>query len=368
LQHWEGRGKEVTGELSQGAPGSGMEDTQRLLGVTLPPSPPLTNREVDPEADGFDSIHTHSQTAPENEEDIATAWRTSHEQHPIPSSSTRPSHDVPRPSLKDPLRHPLEDPNPISPSSVIEFEKGQDPPQDDEDLKPVMGVTKPFEIIRPSQQPLSVPKPPKSSYYMGPPLGPSVYGTPPVGQLGLHHPREIVRIERDYDNGELVQFSSAYPMELQGRITPTVFLETINVLNETLIKAYSVSGAAIYNVLAVLTLWISPLFIRSRYDKEMERLALIIDQLNAEIYNPVGLNILWPRKSAFLFVSGDSPHSFLKLLTSSSSSSLYTVGNRVLCTLHQTIFPILLSDISSPVMVPTLTKFTKIPSVPSFPT
>ncbi|KIJ33065.1 hypothetical protein M422DRAFT_174116 [Sphaerobolus stellatus SS14] len=178
------------------------------------------------------------------------------------------------------------------------MEKGLESRRNEE---PVLGVTKPFEIIR-SEHRLSTPKPPKSSYYMGPPAGPTAYFTPPVGQLGVHHPREIVRIERDYDYGELVQFSSAFPLELQGRITPTQFLETINVLNEGLIRAHSLSSAAFYNTLAVLTFWLSPLFIKDRYRREMEKLAYLIDALNAELYNPVGLNILWPRKSAFLFL------------------------------------------------------------------
>jgi hypothetical protein len=35
----------------------------------------------------------------------------------------------------------------------------------------------------------------------------------------------------------------------------------------------------------------------------MQRLEQLIGDLNAELYNPVGLNILWPRNVAFLFVS-----------------------------------------------------------------
>ena len=34
----------------------------------------------------------------------------------------------------------------------------------------------------------------------------------------------------------------------------------------------------------------------------MERLRYLFDDLNAGLYNPVGLNILWPRDVAFLFV------------------------------------------------------------------
>src|ERR1700722_1929446 len=59
---------------------------------------------------------------------------------------------------------------------------------------------------------------PKSAYYFGPPPADSAYGTPPIGQIGLHHPREILRIERDYTGGELIQFAPIYPLELAGRV------------------------------------------------------------------------------------------------------------------------------------------------------
>ena len=59
---------------------------------------------------------------------------------------------------------------------------------------------------------------PKSSYYFGPPGPGSAYGTRPIGQIGLHHPREILRIERDYSSGELTQFAPIYPLELEGRV------------------------------------------------------------------------------------------------------------------------------------------------------
>lgn len=36
--------------------------------------------------------------------------------------------------------------------------------------------------------------------------------------------------------------------------------------------------------------------------QEMARLRYLFDDLNAGLYNPVGLNLLWPRDVAFLFV------------------------------------------------------------------
>jgi len=143
---------------------------------------------------------------------------------------------------------------------------------------------------------------PKSSYYFGPPPSDSAFGTPPMGQIGVHHPREVIRIERDYTGGELVQFAPIYPLELEGRITPTHFLESINAMNELLISAHSLRRSFLDNTLAVLTLQLSRLFLTSHYEKEMQRLQCLIDGLNVELYNPVGLNILWPRNVAFLYL------------------------------------------------------------------
>jgi len=143
---------------------------------------------------------------------------------------------------------------------------------------------------------------PKSSYYFGPPPLGSAYGTNPVGRIGVHHPREILRIERDYTGGELIQFAPIYPLELEGRITPTQFLESINAINELLISAHSLRHSFFDNMLTVLTLQLSKLITTSHYEKEMQRLQYLFDDLNSGLYNPVGLNLLWPRKVAFLFL------------------------------------------------------------------
>jgi len=143
---------------------------------------------------------------------------------------------------------------------------------------------------------------PHSSYYFGPPPLDSAYGSPPIGQIGVHHPREILRVERDYTGGELIQFAPVYPLELEGRISPTQFLESINAINELLISAHSLRHSFFDNMLAVVTLQMSKLVLSTHYEKEMRRLERLIGDLNAELYNPVGLNIIWPRKVAFLFL------------------------------------------------------------------
>lgn len=60
---------------------------------------------------------------------------------------------------------------------------------------------------------------PKSSYYFGPPPVDSAYGTEPQGQFGVHHPREVLRIERDWSVGDIPQFTSSYPLELESRVS-----------------------------------------------------------------------------------------------------------------------------------------------------
>lgn len=41
--------------------------------------------------------------------------------------------------------------------------------------------------------------------------------------------------------------------------------------------------------------------------QELGRLRRVIDDLNATLFNPVGLNILWPGDVAFLYVSSSFP-------------------------------------------------------------
>ncbi|TFY66501.1 hypothetical protein EVG20_g4588 [Dentipellis fragilis] len=108
---------------------------------------------------------------------------------------------------------------------------------------------------------------PVSSYYFGPPPSDSAFGTDPIGQIGVHHPREIVRVERDYSGGDVVQFAPTYPLELEGRITPTQFLETVNAINELLIAAHSLRHSFVDNFLDIFTLHFSKLVMSSHYDR-----------------------------------------------------------------------------------------------------
>ncbi|GAA97568.1 uncharacterized protein L969DRAFT_44063 [Mixia osmundae IAM 14324] len=129
-----------------------------------------------------------------------------------------------------------------------------------------------------------------------------VFGTPPVGQIGKHKPREIVRIERDYTAGELPQFWSGFPIELEGRVTPTAHLQVMNKLNARLASAYDPYKSIFDNVLAVMTLYISTILTQGHYGREMAQFDKEIEEVNRTVYNPASLNLIDPRSVGYLFL------------------------------------------------------------------
>ena len=64
--------------------------------------------------------------------------------------------------------------------------------------------------------------PPHSAYPLSAnPSSMMHYGSDPTGTLGVHHPKEIVRIERDWSGpagGQVCQFYTSWVMELEGRV------------------------------------------------------------------------------------------------------------------------------------------------------
>jgi hypothetical protein len=62
--------------------------------------------------------------------------------------------------------------------------------------------------------------------------------------------------------------------------------------------------------------------------QEMKRLQRLIDDLNRQLFNLAGLNMLWPRKVGFLFVSRRRPFERFDYI-----DSIAKAGDRVLCEL-----------------------------------
>jgi hypothetical protein len=100
-----------------------------------------------------------------------------------------------------------------------------------------------------------------------------VFRTGPVGIIGKHRPREIVRIERDYAAGEtVVQYWAGSLPELDGRVTPTQHAQIVNELNGILASASNPYKSILDNVLAILSLYLSTFLYKSHFQKVRWRL------------------------------------------------------------------------------------------------
>jgi hypothetical protein len=137
---------------------------------------------------------------------------------PAPAHTPEPADRASAPflDLSTPLPSPGDEAGPSAPRRSIPAWEAVAPPADNNAGTFSSSDTRAFHTLRapPSARPLV----PKSSYYFGPPPPGAAFGTAPAGALGAHHPREVLRLERDYSGGELVQFSSAFPLELEGRV------------------------------------------------------------------------------------------------------------------------------------------------------
>ncbi|WVQ79493.1 hypothetical protein IAT38_001592 [Cryptococcus sp. DSM 104549] len=130
----------------------------------------------------------------------------------------------------------------------------------------------------------------------------SYFHQPVTGTIGRHLPKEVVRVERDWSGGEVCQFETSFPMELEGRIQPAQFTAFINTLNTHFTSAYAVGPTILDNVIAVASLWTSLLWRKSTFEKGLGEVEKAIREANEATFNPQGLNVLSPRDVALQFL------------------------------------------------------------------
>lgn len=110
------------------------------------------------------------------------------------------------------------------------------------------------------------------------------------------------RIERDFSTGEVIQFYPSMPPELEGRLASVDFSETINDINTILLSAQARGWALFDNALMLLTFYLSPYILGTRYHRQMKHLVTYLDTANASLFRPAGLNLVDPMKTAYLFL------------------------------------------------------------------
>jgi len=112
-----------------------------------------------------------------------------------------------------------------------------------------------------------------------------------------------VRIERDYSHGEICQFNVEFPPMLAGRIEKTIFLDTLNLINQQLYDAERISFMNFFDVLiSCLSIYTIDFCYKTTYEKKLRKLSNMIAEQNRIIYEPKGLHINDPRENAFLFL------------------------------------------------------------------
>ncbi|KAI7891484.1 Golgin subfamily A member 7/ERF4 [Mucor mucedo] len=117
-------------------------------------------------------------------------------------------------------------------------------------------------------------------------------------------PVKSIRIERDYSKADgITRFSTEYPAELEGKISVQEFAHTINEINKYMDYADRISWRIVLeNIMEILTIYISPIFISTHYQRAVRQLLLFIESENSNIYYPQSLSISDPVKAAFLFI------------------------------------------------------------------
>ncbi|WVQ75217.1 hypothetical protein IAR50_004829 [Cryptococcus sp. DSM 104548] len=130
----------------------------------------------------------------------------------------------------------------------------------------------------------------------------SYYHTPVTGVIGHHLPKEMVRIERNWNDGEVCQFDTVFPIELDNRIPPRTLSEFINTLNTQLKEAYRPLPNAVDNLIGIASLWTSLWWRESHFEKSLKVLEKCIQDANRDTFNPAGLNVLSPRDVALQFL------------------------------------------------------------------
>ncbi|SCV70742.1 BQ2448_3504 [Microbotryum intermedium] len=124
----------------------------------------------------------------------------------------------------------------------------------------------------------------------------------PRGIIGKTKPRMVLRVERDHSDGQTCQFCCDWISELEGRVTRKEFESTLNDMNAILASAHDPYRSILDNCCAILTFYLSPKLFPSHFAQSMREFDRILESANQIIYNPVGLNILPPRRTAFLFL------------------------------------------------------------------
>lgn len=104
-----------------------------------------------------------------------------------------------------------------------------------------------------------------------------------------------VFIQRDYTNGTQMCFQTKFPSELEGKIDPATFQETVNTLNRMYLEAETLNGKTYCeSCLACLTAYLSYICFDTHYEKMLKKIRHFIEEQNRNVYLPRQLMLIDP--------------------------------------------------------------------------
>ncbi|XP_071441811.1 golgin subfamily A member 7 [Hetaerina americana] len=104
-----------------------------------------------------------------------------------------------------------------------------------------------------------------------------------------------VFVQRDYSEGTLVRFQTRFPPELEDKIEPQLFEQTINTMNSIYAEAEK-AGCSTYceGCMACLTAYLIYICTETHYEKCLRKVAKYVVEQNERVYVPRGLLITDP--------------------------------------------------------------------------
>uniref|UniRef100_A0A915PGP6 Ras modification protein ERF4 n=1 Tax=Setaria digitata TaxID=48799 RepID=A0A915PGP6_9BILA len=102
-------------------------------------------------------------------------------------------------------------------------------------------------------------------------------------------------VQRDYSKGLGVQFETAFPSALEGKISEQAWAYTITTLNSYYSKAEEVCCATVLETLTgCLSCYISRLFVKTQYEKSLLEINRFLAEQNTNVYLPSGVHLTDP--------------------------------------------------------------------------
>lgn len=112
--------------------------------------------------------------------------------------------------------------------------------------------------------------------------------TPPQGCMKIF-------LQRDYSKGTCVRFHNRFPPELETRIEPNVFEQTINSINDMYADAEQMScGRYCEGCLGCITAYLVFLCLETHYEQMMKKITKYIAEQNERVWVPRGLYLTNP--------------------------------------------------------------------------